>query len=54
MRTPPPDCLAKPNTCASPRPEPLPTSLVVKNGSNTRASTSGVMPVPVSLTETMT
>ncbi len=31
-----------------PRPVPLPTSLVVKNGSKTRASTSGGMPVPVS------
>ena len=28
----------------SPSPVPLPTSLVVKNGSNARASTSGGMP----------
>ena len=33
---------------------PLPTSLVVKNGSNTRASVSGAMPLPVSVTETTT
>ena len=38
----------------SPRPEPLPTSLVVKNGSNTLSSTSGDMPVPVSLTASIT
>ena len=37
----------------SPSPEPLPASLVVKNGSNTRSRTSGDMPVPVSLTATM-
>ena len=35
---------------ASPRPVPAPTSLVVKNGSNTRAWTSGVIPEPVSST----
>ena len=29
---------------------PCPDSLVVKNGSNTRLSTSGSMPTPVSLT----
>ena len=33
-----------------PSPVPLPTGLVVKNGSNTRSSTSGVMPQPVSAT----
>ena len=35
---------------ARPRPLPCPSSLVVKNGSNARFSTSGVMPTPVSLT----
>src|SRR3546814_14500372 len=34
-----------------PSPVPLPTGLVVKNGSNTRSSTSGVMPQPVSRSE---
>ena len=33
---------------------PLPTSFVVKNGSKARATTSGGMPVPVSLTVTRT
>ena len=33
---------------------PLPTSLVVKNGSNARATTSGGMPLPVSPTAIMT
>ena len=37
-----------PWTVARPSPVPLPGSLVVKNGSNRRACTSGVMPVPVS------
>jgi hypothetical protein len=31
--TSPPDCLANPKTCASPRPEPFPGSLAVKEGS---------------------
>ena len=48
-----PDCLTKPNTMASPRPVPLPSGLVVKNGSNTRAATSGLMPWPVSDTASM-
>ena len=43
-----------PKTVASPSPVPLPTSLVVKNGSKTRAITSGGMPVPVSLTRRRT
>ena len=47
IRMPPPDCWAKPNTCGSPSTEPLPAPLVVKNGSNTRASTSSQLPVPV-------
>ena len=50
----PPDCLAKPNTMLSPRPVPLPTSLVVKNGSNAFANTSGGMPMPVSDTRNLT
>ena len=33
---------------------PLPTSLVVKNGSNTLSWTSLDMPVPVSLTASIT
>src|SRR4028118_2085167 len=37
-----------------PSPEPLPTSFVVKKGSNTRASTSRLIPVPVSDTVTNT
>jgi len=37
-----------------PRPVPLPISLVVKNGSNAFALTSGVMPMPSSLTASMT
>ena len=45
----PPDCLAKPYTWLKPRPVPLPTPLVVKNGSNTRGSVSGGMPAPVSV-----
>ena len=43
----PPDCLMKPYTMMRPRPLPFPTSLVVKKGSNTLASTSAGMPVPV-------
>ncbi|MEQ1833810.1 MAG: VOC family protein, partial [Candidatus Eisenbacteria bacterium] len=38
----------------SPRPVPLPTGLVVKNGSKIRARTSGVMPAPVSRTRRTT
>ena len=37
-----------PYTIGSPRPVPLPTSLVVKNGSKTRFRISGGMPSPVS------
>ena len=50
----PPDCLAKPNAWLRPRPVPLPTSLVVKNGSKIASSMSGGIPVPVSVTETAT
>ena len=38
----------------NPSPVPRPTSLVVKNGSNTRSTTSGAMPVPESVTLTST
>ena len=34
----------------SPKPEPLPTSLVVKNGSKTRDRVAASIPVPVSIT----
>ena len=51
---PPPDCLASPKTWLRPSPDPLPTSLVVKNGSKARARTSSVIPEPSSVTETMT
>ena len=43
-----------PWTVARPSPVPLPSSLVVKNGSNKRACTSGVMPAPVSVTVSAT
>ncbi len=48
----PPDCLANPYTWLKPRPVPLPTPLVVKNGSNTRGSVSAAMPAPVSVSST--
>jgi hypothetical protein len=48
MVTMPPDCFANPYTMLNPRPLPVPAVLVVKNGSNTRDTTSGGMPVPVS------
>ena len=40
----PPICFSVPYTIDSPRPVPLPTSLVVKNGSKMRACVSRVMP----------
>ena len=43
-----------PNTVESPRPVPLPTSLVVKKGSKIFSFTSGDMPVPVSDTSIAT
>src|SRR6185437_8929247 len=52
--TPPPDCLHSPSTWLRPRPEPRPTSLVVKNGSNARASTASSMPLPLSRTQSIT
>jgi len=42
-----------PRTVERPSPVPLPSPLVVKNGSQMRASTSGGMPVPVSRTSTV-
>jgi len=54
MRTVPPDCRTTPNTIDRPNPVPLPTSLVVKNGSKARSKTSGLIPVPVSRTDTST
>ena len=54
METCPFDCLAKPYTIDRPSPVPRPTSLVVKNGSNTRWAVSASMPVPVSDTEITT
>ena len=50
----PPDCLAKPSAWLRPRPVPLPTSLVVKNGSKMASSMSAGIPDPVSVTETAT
>ena len=46
----PPTSATIPWTSDKPRPVPAPTPLVVKNGSNTRSSTLGSMPVPVSRT----
>src|ERR1700716_594701 len=37
-----------------PSPVPLPTSLVVKKGSKTRSRTSGGIPQPVSVTDSLT
>ena len=54
MRTLPPDWCAKPYTIDRPRPVPCPIGLVVKNGSNARATTSGAMPAPLSRTLTCT
>ena len=51
MPTSPPDWWAKPKIWLRPRPVPLPTGLVVKNGSKARSRTSSVMPQPVSVTE---
>ena len=48
--TSPPAWVTMPCTVARPSPVPRPTALVVKNGSNTRAWTSGDMPMPVSVT----
>ena len=45
------NCAARPSTMDRPKPVPLPTPLVVKNGSVTRANVASSMPCPVSLTE---
>ena len=50
----PPACRMIPYTVARPSPVPLPTPLVVKNGSNTRARTSSLIPCPVSDTVSCT
>ena len=39
---------------ASPKPVPLPISLVVKNGSNTWSMVSAAMPLPVSAMPSIT
>ena len=52
--TSPPDCLAKPNTWLRPKPVPLPTSFVVKNGSKIWSILSDGMPQPVSVSEMAT
>ena len=46
----PPDCLTIPCTVDNPRPVPLPTAFVVKNGSKMRSRVAMSMPVPVSVT----
>ena len=43
-----------PCTIASPIPEPLPTGLVVKNGSNIRSRTASLTPLPLSATDRTT
>ena len=53
-RSPPPRSVTMPCTSDRPRPVPTPTSLVVKNGSKMRSSTSGAMPLPVSATTSRT
>src|SRR5690349_13203351 len=50
----PPLCLTMPYTVERPSPVPLPGSLVVKNGSNTRVRVASSMPVPVSVTASTT
>ena len=50
----PPLCSTMPYTVDSPRPVPLPASLVVKNGSKMRAWVGTSMPTPVSLTDSVT
>ena len=50
IRMKPPWLRTMPSVVLSPSPVPLPTSLVVKNGSNNFAWISGGMPVPVSVT----
>ncbi|MNF91998.1 hypothetical protein D3C84_746260 [compost metagenome] len=45
----PPNCSASPCTMDNPRPVPLPTPLVVKNGSTAEASVASSMPSPSSV-----
>ena len=47
-------CFTIPNTVARPRPVPLPVSFVVKNGSKIRPRVTSSMPVPVSVTASIT
>ncbi|MOA54474.1 hypothetical protein D3C78_1780930 [compost metagenome] len=46
----PPSCSMNPCTIDSPSPVPLPTPLVVKNGSIAEASVTSSIPSPVSVT----
>ena len=48
------DCLTKPYTVLKPKPVPRPNALVVKNGSNARSFTTSSMPLPLSMTRTVT
>jgi len=50
----PPASLATPSAIDKPSPVPLPRSLVVKKGSNTRNRVLSVMPLPSSFTVTRT
>ena len=50
----PPLCWTTPNTVESPRPVPLPGSLVVKKGSKILDRVAASMPTPVSVTESQT
>ena len=52
--TDPPCCRTMLKTTARPRPVPARSGLVVKNGSKTRSTTSGGMPLPESVTVTAT
>ena len=50
----PPCCRTMLKTTARPSPVPARSGLVVKNGSKTRSTTSGGMPLPESVTDTAT
>jgi len=50
----PPCCFTIPYTVASPSPVPFPCPFVVKNGSKMCACVSSSIPVPVSLTDSIT
>jgi hypothetical protein len=47
----PPSCTASPCTIDSPSPVPFPSGFEEKNGSIARFNISGVMPLPVSITD---